>query len=58
MAVTQTELLSEEDFRAVVMIVRTADKKFIGEGGGTRHWVRDFFLPMLDAAGYQITKKP
>lgn len=50
--------LTDEDFQAVVQAIRTADKSFESAGGGTRHWLRDEFLPELDAAGYRIVRKP
>jgi hypothetical protein len=40
--------------RDIAMIVRDADLKFESEGGSTRHWVRDYFLPKLNSKGYVI----
>lgn len=49
--------LTDDEFRAVVQATRNADQVFEKEGGGTRHWLRDHFLPELDAAGFQIVRK-
>lgn len=53
----QIEFLSGDDFGAVVNVTRIADRGFQTEGGSTRHWLRDHFLPELDAAGFRIVKK-
>jgi hypothetical protein len=42
--------------RQVAQIVREADKAFEASGGGTRHWVRDHFLPVLNAYGFEIAR--
>jgi hypothetical protein len=42
---------------AVTSLVRRIDPEFEKEGGSTRHWVRDWFLPGLDEAGYEIVRK-
>lgn len=38
----------------VTQIVREADAHFERVGGSSRHWVRDCFLPMLEAKGLAI----
>jgi hypothetical protein len=49
--------LTDDEFRAVVKAVRDADQIHAVEGGGTRHWLRDYFLPHLDAAGFKVVRK-
>jgi len=39
---------------AITGIVRDADRTFERVGGSSRHWVRDCFLPMLNARGFVI----
>jgi hypothetical protein len=39
---------------AITAIVREADESFQKSGGSSRHWVRDCFLPRLNAHGYRI----
>lgn len=39
---------------AVTRVVRAADEAFEKDGGSSRHWVRDHFLPGLEAAGLKI----
>jgi hypothetical protein len=36
-------------------LVHEADARHEVEGGGTRHWVRDYFLPELRAAGLTVS---
>lgn len=43
--------------RALVPIVRAADEQHETEGGGTRHWLRDYFLPRLNEAGFVVVKR-
>lgn len=38
----------------VTAVVREADRAFEKVGGGSRHWVRDCFLPLLNRAGLFI----
>ena len=38
----------------VTIIVREADQAFEKSGGSSRHWVRDCFLPLLEAAGLRV----
>lgn len=38
----------------VTAVVREADAAFQRVGGGSRHWVRDCFLPLLNAAGFRV----
>lgn len=42
----------------VTPVVHDADVQHQAEGGGTRHWVRDCFLPHMQAAGLTITEVP
>jgi hypothetical protein len=39
--------LGRELVNALTPVVRAADEQLESEGGGTRHWVRDCFLPRL-----------
>jgi len=43
---------------AVTAIVREADLVFERVGGSSRHWVRDCFLPLLNQAGWVVTRAP
>lgn len=51
---------SEEDdadtVRAVTAVVREADEAFQKSGGTSRHWVRDWFLPLLNKAGWRVSQ--
>lgn len=40
----------------VTAIVREADDVFQRVGGGSRHWVRDCFLPLLNRAGFEVVQ--
>ena len=42
--------------RVLTSIVREIDPLFEAEGGSTRHWVRDFFLPELERRGLWIVR--
>lgn len=42
----------------VTPIIHDADLHHQSDGGGTRHWVRDCFLPRLAAANLTITEVP
>jgi hypothetical protein len=42
---------------SVTAVMRNADVYFETTGGGTRHYVRDLLLPMLDDAGLQVIHK-
>lgn len=44
--------------RIVTAIVRDADEVFQRVGGSSRHWVRDCFIPKLNAAGLVIVTAP
>ena len=44
--------------RDVTAVVREADRLFEKVGGGSRHWVRDVFLPLLNTAGMRIVHGP
>jgi hypothetical protein len=50
--------LTHEQVRELAAIVHKADEQHECEGGGTRHWVRDCFLPHLEAAGWRVGPKP
>lgn len=41
---------------ALTAIVREADQLFERVGGSSRHWVRDCFLPLLERAGWTMTR--
>lgn len=43
------DLLSE-----LTQVVRDADFQYRDSGGSSRHWVRDCFLPALEAAGMSV----
>lgn len=45
---------SDAIVNTVTRIVRDADRAFQKSGGSSRHWVRDCFLPMLNARGLRI----
>jgi folate-dependent tRNA-U54 methylase TrmFO/GidA len=47
--------LTHEQVRELAAIVRRADEAHEVDGGGTRHWVRDHFLPELEEAGWTIS---
>lgn len=40
--------------REITKVVRAADEAFEREGGSSRHWVRDHFVPLLEGAGLTI----
>jgi hypothetical protein len=42
----------------VTRAVRAADRQFEKEGGSSRHWVRDCFLPHLEATGLMVVDIP
>ena len=44
--------------RELTRICREADQHFQRVGGGTRHWVRDCFLPALNDAGWCVSAAP
>jgi hypothetical protein len=39
---------------ALTAICRAADQAFQKSGGSSRHWVRDCFLPRINAAGWRV----
>lgn len=49
--------MSEVILREVTAVTRRADEQFEKIGGSTRHWVRDCFLPELEASGLTIVPK-
>lgn len=57
-AKTSTEAAPQEQgednavVTAITAIVREADRTFEHVGGGSRHWVRDCFLPLLNQRGW------
>lgn len=53
--------LQEDDdvlVKAITAIVREADEAFQRSGGSSRHWVRECFLPTLNAKGFRIISHP
>lgn len=61
-ALYDVDRLSEDEMshefvrRLAYKVVRPADEAFETDGGGTRHWVRDHFLPALAAEGLKIVE--
>lgn len=51
-----TLVSNEEACTSITEIMRDADALFSTTGGGTRHYVRDLLLPMLERAGLRICK--
>ncbi len=49
-------LEESELVQAVTAIVRKADAEFQRDGGSSRHWVRDYFLPLLKAGGWELSR--
>lgn len=45
---------ADEAVDVVTRVCREADSWFVADGGSTRHWARDHFLPALRAEGYVI----
>ncbi len=45
---------ADEAVDVVTRACREADPRFVAEGGSTRHWARDHFLPALRAEGYVV----
>jgi hypothetical protein len=45
-----------EIVNALTAICREADRNFERVGGSSRHWVRDCFLPLLNAKGWQMSR--
>lgn len=50
--------MKRDQLTAVTTVVREADLSFMKDGGSTRHWVRDHFLPALERAGLTIVTAP
>lgn len=50
---TESEMIAE-----LTAVVRKADREFEQAGGTSRHWVRDHFLPSLQAAGFSLVRAP
>jgi hypothetical protein len=47
----------QELVKKVTKVVREADAGFQKTGGTSRHWVSDWFLPLLADEGLQIIEK-
>lgn len=52
------DLPSDRMLDAITRAVRGADRQFEREGGSSRHWVRDCFLPELNALGLIVIERP
>lgn len=48
--------LSSAQFSRLTEAVRAADRAHESAGGGTRHWIRECFLPELEVRGLQIVE--
>ena len=46
----------EATVNAVTAVTREADQTFERVGGSSRHWVRDCFLPTLNAHGFIVAR--
>lgn len=56
--VTIDEQCEDDELVATVTeIVRKADQAFQSSGGSSRHWVRDCFLPTLNAEGFRVVEQ-
>ena len=49
--------LAPEVLVVLTRAVRAADTAFAAEGGSSRHWVRDQFLPCLEEEGLAVVRK-
>lgn len=49
--------LTDEQFAALTRAVRDADQVHQSTGGGTRHWLRECFLPALEDEGLRVTAR-
>jgi hypothetical protein len=49
-----TTARDDEAVDVVTRVCREADSWFVADGGSTRHWAHDHFLPALRAEGYVI----
>lgn len=47
----------EEITAAITAIVREADEGFQKAGGTSRHWARDWFLPLMYQHGWRLEKE-
>lgn len=43
-----------DTFAVLTQVVREADQALETAGGGSRHWLRDYFLPTLEAYGLAV----
>ena len=50
------KLSEDEILQLVTKVVRQADQEFESTGGSSRHWVRDWFLPLLRREGFMLMK--
>ena len=46
----------DEIVGAITAVVREADEGFQQSGGSSRHWARDWFLPLLYRRGWRLEK--
>lgn len=53
----ETEQGNEQFLEEMTAIMREADQRFEMVGGGTRHYMRDIFLPMMEERGLLIVKR-
>lgn len=59
MATSDLHLTKDQELiNLLTRLVREADRDHEQAGGGTRHWVRDCFLPAIKRNGYEIELKP
>jgi hypothetical protein len=49
--------MDDELVAKITRAVRVADEQFEESGGSSRHWVRECFLPCLEAEGLEIHAK-
>lgn len=48
-------MTEQEKIKVLTEVMREADVVFETTGGGTRHYVRELLLPMLEEKGYTIS---
>jgi hypothetical protein len=44
------------DEREIIELIREADKTFEDTGGGTKHFVREALLPLMESKGWVFCK--
>ena len=49
-------LTEDKILQLVTKVARQADHEFEATGGSSRHWVRDWFLPLLRREGFMLMK--